>query len=41
MSSNKYQPALLGGLFIGILSSLPIIGNSMSAAVFGSSSAAC
>jgi hypothetical protein len=25
MSSNKYQPALLGGLFIGILSSLPLI----------------
>ena len=27
MSSNKYQPALLGGLFIGILSSLPLIGS--------------
>jgi hypothetical protein len=27
MSGNKYQPALLGGLFIGILSSLPLVGN--------------
>jgi hypothetical protein len=25
MPANRYQPALLGGLFIGILSSLPII----------------
>ena len=25
MSTNRYQPALLGGLFIGILSALPII----------------
>ena len=25
MSSNRHQPALLGGLFIGILSSLPIV----------------
>jgi hypothetical protein len=25
MSANRYQPALLGGLFIGILSSLPFV----------------
>ena len=25
MSTNRYQPALLGGLFIGILSSLPLV----------------
>jgi len=25
MTGNKYQPALLGGLFIGILSSLPLV----------------
>jgi hypothetical protein len=25
MATNRYQPALLGGLFIGILSSLPLI----------------
>ena len=25
MTANRYQPALLGGLFIGILSSLPIV----------------
>src|SRR5260221_3068799 len=25
MATNRYQPALLGGLFIGVLSSLPII----------------
>jgi hypothetical protein len=25
MSSNRYQPALLGGLFIGVLSSLPLV----------------
>ena len=25
MAANRYQPALLGGLFIGILSSLPLV----------------
>ena len=27
MSGNRFQPALLGGLFIGILSSLPVVGS--------------
>ena len=26
MATNRYQPAILGGLFIGVLSSLPIVG---------------
>ena len=33
--SSKLQPALLGGLLIGVLSALPFVGGSTAAAVCG------